>query len=109
MGRQQVLPPPRVPAGDTIAGTQPVPRGNGHTKPTATATRPHCWGGFLPAMAWGPHLGRGTGMGTLCPWGGHHIPKQQGLTVQAPKASPSLKPMGCQGDPRGDGATGAVA
>ena len=100
--------PCRVPAGNTIAGTQPVPWGNRHTKPAATATRPHCRGGFLPATARGRHLARGTGMGKLYAWDGHHIPKQQGLTVKAPQAGPSLNPVGCRGDPRGDAAAGAV-
>lgn len=58
--------PPRLPVGDTIAGTQPVPRGNGHTKPAA-ATRPRCRGCFLPTTAWGWCLEKGTGTGTLHP------------------------------------------
>lgn len=65
---------PRVPTKDTIAGTQPVPWGNQHTKPAATAIRPHCRGGFLPATAQGRHWGNGTGTGTLHPWDGHHLP-----------------------------------
>lgn len=64
---------------------------------------------FLPVMAWGQHLGRSwTGMGTLCPWGGHHIP-EQGLTVKAPKAGQILNPIRCQEHPRSDAAAGAVA
>lgn len=48
-------------------------------------------------------------MDRLHPWDGHHILKQQSLTVKAPRASPSLNLVGCQGDPHSDSDTGVVA
>lgn len=48
-------------------------------------------------------------MGALHAWDGHHISKQQGLTVKAPRASPSLDLVRCQGDPHSDDEAGAEA
>lgn len=93
VGRKWVLCPPRLPARDTMAGTQLVPWGNRHTKPTTTAIRPRCRGGFLPTMAQGRCI---PGM-DITSW----HPREPKTTGSDGQGSQSRSKPGSLGMPRG--------